>query len=80
MWGTNKLIDFNSGINEQLNMGNTNPLGQKWGWVLRKELIEKSHEYHDRIIKGDLKLDPEEDYSGSDFCFNDVSLDAMKKK
>lgn len=80
LWGSNKMIDMNSEINEVMNKGNKDILDQTYGYLLRKKMIQDSHAFHTRIIRGDLRPKDAKEDEGKDFCFNDVSLMRMRQK
>ncbi len=80
LWGSNKMIDMCSEINEKLNIGNKNVLSQTFGYLLREKMLKDSHAYHTRIMTGDLKPIDAKEGEGKDFCFNDVSLITMREK
>jgi len=76
LWGSNKRIDTFSGINKRLVDNSSGPLSQSYGYILREELISKSHNYHEKILNGDIEPDnlDIEKIDNSEFCFNDVYL------
>ena len=70
LWGTNRMIDMRSGLNDALSSNNVISSGGRiYGHSVRDKLVADSHGYHERINCDESKL-----------CFNDIQLEEIRKK
>ncbi len=79
VWGANKLVDIESGINDKLNEGVTDPVSNTYGYMLRDRLVEESHRYHDRVLNGDLDHEGFSQNEKEKFHFNNVNMQSIRK-